>query len=355
MSITTAVLRPVRPADADAVWGLLAPSTDELIGMAALPHSAAAAVRSCDESGETLADLATGSFHIESGSARRLLFLVESVPHPSGGHPPALGLTGITFKRDYPNLAVEVATGADGRGLIMASSSAPWTRTELDSTFVGPGARGRGIGTLVSRGRFLFLHLVASQIPTTVASHLRGRFEADGSAPFWACFGADIAPWPTSTEAEAALARDPGLLDTLAGHRRPLTAEVLASMGPVNAASLPAFHLLLTEGLEPNGMYDPIDGGPTVVAEIGDTRSGRSRRHGRARIGDTGPVDALVSVASIDRFRAVRAGVRFDQGTITVDRPTALALRIEQDALLAAAPLDREGAGPDPTTGEGPR
>lgn len=351
MSSFTAVLRPVRPADADAVWELLAPSADELIGMASLPRSAAAAVSTCEASGETLADLATGSFRIEPGSARRLLFLVEPAPHtpdgapgePAAGPAPALGLTGITFKRDYPNLAVEVATGADGQGLIMASRSEPWTRTELDSTFVGPAARGRGLGTLVSRGRFLFLHLVASQIPTTVASHLRGRFDADGSAPFWGCFGATIAPWPTSTEAEAALAGDPALLDTLAGHRRPLSAEVLASMGPVNAASLPAFHLLLAEGLEPNGMYDPIDGGPTVVAEIGETRSGRLRRHGRARIGETGPIDALVSVAGIDRFRAVRAGIALDQGTITVDTTTAGALRIRPDTLLAAAPLEEDG------------
>lgn len=334
-----AVLRPVRAADAETVWRLLAPSTPELIGMASLPRSPDAAEEVCRESGRTLADLAAGSFGIGPGSSRRLLFLAQQQAEP-GGH--TLGLTGVTFKQDYPNLAVEVSTSRDGQGLVMVSSSAPWTRTELDSTFLAPAARGQGVGTLMSRGRFLFLHLVASQVPTAVASHLRGRFDTDGSAPFWRCFGAHLAPWPTSVEAESALAADPALLDSLAGHRRPVTAEVLDSLGAVNAASLPAYHLLQAEGMRPNGMYDPIDGGPTVVADIGDTASGRLRRHGRARVGRPGPaIDALVSVAGIDRFRALRTEAATDSGeaTITIEGPEAGALAVDHDGLLVAAPL----------------
>ncbi len=343
------VLRPVRSGDADALWNLLAPAADELIGLSSLPGGPEGASRACDQSETTLAALAAGSFRIEEGGLRRLLFVVaETGPGPGPGD--ILGITGVTFKHRYPNLAVEVATSADGHGLVMASSSVPWTRTELDSTFLGAAARGRGLGAVVSRGRFPFLHLVGSQIPPTVASHLRGRFDRDGSAPFWRCFGAHLAPWPTSAEAEAALAREPELLDTLAGHRRPLTAEVLESLGPVNAASLPAFHLLRLEGLDPNGMYDPIDGGPTLVAELADTVSGRRRVHGRARIeGGDGPthdptggpdrVDALVSVAGIDRFRLTRVPVGVGEGTLVIDEPTAEALRVEPDALLAAVPL----------------
>lgn len=330
------ILRPVRSNDADALWNLLAPAADELIGLSSLPHDPAGAAAACADSGATLADLAAGSFRVDEGCSRRLLFLVEQ---PGDDGPEVLGVTGVTYKHHYPNLAVEVATSADGLGLVMASSSAPWTRTELDSTFLGAPARGRGLGTVVSRGRFPFLHLIGSQIPGTVASHLRGRFDPDGSAPFWRCFGAHLAPWPTSTEAEAALARQPDLLDTLAGHRRALTAEVLESLGPVNAASLPAFHLLGLEGLTPNGMYDPIDGGPTLVADLADTVSGRHRIHGRAAIGDPGPTDALVSVAGIDRFRVTRASITAEPGTLGIDQPTASALGVESDALLTAVPL----------------
>ena len=98
------------------------------------------------------------------------------------------------------------------------------------------------------------------------------------------------------------------------------------------------------EGLAPNGMYDPIDGGPTLVSELAATVSGRHRVHGRARIGATGPVDALVSVAGIDRFRVVRTGVELDRQTITIDPPAAAGLGVETDSLLTAVPLAPRGA-----------
>lgn len=343
---TATVLRPVRAADAEAIWALLARSHDDVIGMSSLPSSAETAEAACRSTAQTVANLATGSFTLEPGQAQRVLFVAD---HPAVG---PVGLTGVTFKRDYPNLAIEVVTSGDGLGLMMSSVSARWTRTELDSTFLGQEARGRRLGTLVSRARFLFLHLVASQIPTTVASHLRGRFDPDGSAPFWRCFGAHLVPWQNSVEAERALADDPSRLDRLAGHQRPVTAEVLESLGPVNRASLPAFHLLQAEGMSPNGMFDPIDGGPTLVARLEDTASGRLRVHGRARIATGQPdrppptrLDALVSVVGVDRFRAVRADIEVGEGSIIVTRDTAEALGVGPDALLAAAPLGPETGG----------
>lgn len=355
-SVDPVLLRPARVDDAEAIWELLGPAASEVIGMSSLPGSASAAKQICVDTAETVAALATSSFHLDDGRQRRLLFVACEA---SG---PILGLTGVTFKQAVPNLAVQVTTSQDGEGLIMRSSSVPWTRTELDSSFLGAAARGRRLGTLLSRGRFMFLHLVHSQIPMTVASHLRGRFDPDGSAPFWRCFGAHLAPhWQSSTDAELALMASPERLAELSGHIRPLTAAVLESLGAVNAASLPAFHLLRAEGLRPNGMYDPIDGGPTVVAKLPDTMTGRNRTHGRARLAAAGPTDALVSVATVDRFRVTRTGVTIDEAAaITLDRDVADAVGILPDALLAAAPLasapsvemQRAEPGPDRTEHE---
>jgi arginine/ornithine N-succinyltransferase beta subunit len=191
----------------------------------------------------------------------------------------------------------------------------------------------------------MLLHLVHSQVPTTVASHLRGKFDPDGSAPFWRCFGAHFAPeWKTSTEAEIALIENPHRLQDLADHTLALTAPVLDSLGPVNAASLPAFHMLRAEGLDPNGMYDPIDGGPTLRAELAATVTGTSRTHGRAVIEDpsnlVGAVDALVSVTTVARFRVTRAAVVLSEsGPIGISAETADALNIGEDTLIVAAPL----------------
>ena len=190
----------------------------------------------------------------------------------------------------------------------------------------------------------MFLHQVHRQIPTTIASHLRGSFSADGTAPFWSCFGDHLTDgWADSVEAERALAEDPTRLDSLVGHRRPVTADVLDSLGPVNGASLPAFRLLMREGLRPNGMYDPIDGGPTLVAERERTETGRRRRHGRARVSDDlgdNATLALVAVTSVEGFRAVLAPATFGEDDIAIDPMTAASLRVDTGSLLAAAAME---------------
>jgi arginine N-succinyltransferase len=334
------ILRPAQAADANAVWGLLEPSAEEVIGMSSLPGSPTSAKQACADTAETVAALATDSFVLSEGEQRRLLFVAAETDGS------LLGLTGVTFKMKTPNLAVQVWTSQDGHGLIMRSTSWPWTRTELDSSFLGPAARGRGVGTLLSRGRLMLLHLVRSQIPSTVAAHLRGRFDPDGSAPFWRHFGAHFAPqWETSTEAEIALIEQPTLLHGLADRRLPLTAPVLECLGPVNDASLPAFHVLRAEGLDPTGMYDPIDGGPTLRAELSDTVTGTTRRHGRAVIATAGgtdwseAVDVLISGTTVDRFRVTRARALIDESTITITEDAAAALGVGADTLLVAARL----------------
>jgi arginine N-succinyltransferase len=337
------ILRPAQPGDASAIVGLLAPAVDELVGMGSLPLTIDAADQACEETADTVADLATGSFALADGHKRRVLFVAIDTETQQ-----LLGVTGVTFKQAVPNLGVQVSTSRTGDGLVMSSSSTNWTRTELDSSFLGPHGRGQGLGTLLSRGRFMLLHVVQHQIPNTVASHLRGRFGSDASAPFWKCFGAQIAPqWATSDAAERALAAEPELLTSLAGHVLPLTAEVLDSLGPVNAASLPAFHLLMAEGLTPNGMYDPIDGGPTVTAHLATTATATRRSRGRAAERDghavsNDAVDALVSVGSIDRFRVIRAHVNIDPGPnprIVLGQRDADALGVSADSLVAICPL----------------
>lgn len=339
------ILRPVRPDDAEGIWKILGPSSAELVGMTSLPRSADGAQSACASSNAVLADLAAGTFELSDGELASLLFvLVEATDDQQ-----LFGLSGITFKQAVPNLAVRVVTSRDGLGLDMASSSAPWTRTELNSSFMAPSARGGGLSGLLSRGRLMFLHQVRRQTPSTVASHVRGRFDDDGSAPFWRCFGSHFAPkWENSMAAERALADDPSQLDELIGHRRPVTAEVLDSLGPVNRASLPAFRVLMREGLRPNGMYDPVDGGPTLVAELAATTTGRARTSGRARwCADPGQTDALVAVTSIDEFRVARMFVDVSGAdTVGLTESDGATLGVSPGSLLAVAPIPKPHAPP---------
>ncbi len=335
------VLRPVRPADAARLWDLLESAGDELLGMTSLPSSADAAEEACVRSTSTLGDLAADTFELDDERQASLLFLLVNA-----GDDEPLGVTGITFKQAVPNLAVRVVTSRDGHGLDMASFSSPWTRTELNSSFMAPAARGRGFGTLLSRGRLMFLHQVHRQVPSTVASHVRGRFDDDGSAPFWQCFGHHFAPsWLTSREAERAVAEEPSRLGDLVGHRRPVTADVLDSLGPVNRASLPAFRVLMSEGLRPNGMYDPVDGGPTLVAEVTDTATGRARMRGRVRLLSTdatpdGRRRVFAAITSVDDFRVSIVSAALDEAeTIGLSPEDAATLGVDTGALLAVAEI----------------
>ncbi len=329
------VMRPIRSDDTDAVWGLLERGASETVGMTSLPESRAGADELCLESARTLTELATGEFELPEGERAHMLF--GAFDAVSGA---LLGTSGLTFKNAIPNLGVQVTTSLDGLGLTMRSISAPWTRTELNAIYLGPDGRGRGLGSLISRGRFMFLHLVRSQIPTTIASHLRGRIDDEGLAPFWHSFGAHFVPWSNSTDAEAALAADPSLLDDLADLVLPLTAPDLDSLGLVHASSLPAFRILMKEGLRSNGMYDPIDGGPTVVRDLADTMSSSARVHGPVALTPDGEIDSLIATPSVARFAVVRSGIDIDPaGTIGLDPSKASALGIGAGDLVSALPL----------------
>ncbi|NNE94941.1 MAG: hypothetical protein HKN24_02835 [Acidimicrobiales bacterium] len=331
------IFRPAQPSDVDSIWPLVRDGAHEIVGMTSLPSTRPATVALLDHSAQTLTRLATGEFELARGGQANLL-MVAVQPH-SGE---VVGTSGMTFKKKVPNLAVQVTTSLDGLGLTMRSSSDPWSRTELNSIYVGSAGRGQRLGTLLSRGRFMFLHLVRSQTPTTIAAHIRGLFDDDGVAPFWQSFGAQFVSWGNSIEAEQVLAVGPERLDELADRVLPLTPTDLRSLGVVNAASMAAFRMLIREGLRSNGMYDPIDGGPTVAAELANTTSGRQRVHGPVVVAEAGTVDALVAVPSVARFAAVRTEVSIAaEGDVRLTADVAASLGVTGGDLITVLPLDR--------------
>ena len=337
----SAILRPLRRDDADAFWRLVSENVDDLTGMTSLPHSADSALALATESSEVLVDLAAGRMQLQRGISRSLFFVLVE---PDGR---LIGASGVVFKDRVLNLAVHVRTSDAGTGLVARSSSTPWTRTELNSTFLAPEGRGAGHGTLLSRGRLLFLLIIGSQIPPLLVSHLRGVFDPDGTAPFWRAFGAKFLPeWPTSPDAERALQTDPARIASLSRRVIALTPDLLGSLGPVNSASQPAFYLLRAEDFRPNGMYDPVDGGPTLVRSLGQTASARRRVVGAAFIDESvidesvGSTDALVSTLSVSDFAAMRCGVDVrPDGSIGVNSSTARQLAIDAGSLVSVVPL----------------
>lgn len=331
-----ALFRPVRSGDVASLWELVSGHVDELVGMTSLPTSLSMAEDLVAASRATVVDLAAGRFHLERNESRSVYFVVVD------GDDRVVAVTSIDHKQQVLNLAVHLRTSDDGTRLVVRSSSALWNRTELGSTFVARSARGLGLGTLLSRARFLFLLLAAPQIPSVVAAHLRGVFDDDGTAPFWRHFGARfLSEWPASTDAERALQDDPARIASLSQRTIELSPEVLDCLGPVNNASRPAFHLLLQEGLRPNGMYDPVDGGPTLARPLGRTASAERRQVGTVAAGLRFGRDALVSSVALGDFGAIRSPADVDdEGRVVLEERSIERLGLEPGRLVSAVFLD---------------
>ncbi|MEL7155310.1 MAG: arginine N-succinyltransferase [Actinomycetota bacterium] len=364
------MLRPATADDGEALWALLASTIDELTGMASLPTSAEAAEDRCRTSAATVAALDAGPLTEPPPDAEgRSLPLLFVLAQPGAG--PLLGVTGATVHHGVVNHSVEIATNRHGKGLSLRGRRRRWTCTELNATFLDARARGAGLGTLLSRGRLAFLASVADRIPATIVSHLRGP-ATEGAAPFWHSFGVRVLPeWPTSSVAEARLVSEPDRLDELSAYAMPIDPSVLEVLGSVHEASLPAFRLLHDEGLRPNGMYDPVDGGPTLTGELAGLLTTRRRRPATVIVGDghrarsdspdgpgeeptrlsatgvpasTGkPVDALVTNARINGFGVQRAAIGLsgspDHGVAELPPELAAALGLDTGAACEVIPL----------------
>ncbi len=310
-ALATAALRPIAADDGAALWDLLSRGRADVTGMSSLPSSTAEADERCRAVAETVATLDAGRAATDGdGSSAPLLLALEEADGTM------LGLTGCTIKDGVVNHSVEIGTSREGRGLSVFGRERAWTASELNATYLAREARGRGLGSLLSRGRLAFLVPVAEQVPELLVSHLRGPMGTGSSAPFWTRFGREVLPeWPTSVRAEAGLIEEPERLSELTGHTIDIDPSLLDVVGSVHRLSLPAYRILQAEGFVPNGMYDPIDAGPTVTCDLtGTTTWLRHRRLAVDDDGDGGTTDAIVTNGAVADFRAARIHVRLDDG-----------------------------------------
>ncbi len=285
------VLRPVTHHDLDAVVALLHENRDELVGMTSLSADPGLVAARIDDSVRTVTALGAGHDVLEDGEAHHVLFVLDDGTAP-------LGLTGVAIDGGTPSAQLGVTLDRDGDALVVRCDVTRHARTELESTFLAPRARGRGHGALLSRGRLLWLRLVAGQVPGTVVSYLRGRVDGD-RVPFWEALSARL---------HGRCVEPPDDPTVLAGVSVPLDPELAALLGRLHPATRPAFELLVAEGLRPDGRFDPVDGGPTLSGELRHLATPRAtataRLASRTRLGgDT--TEILLALPDPVAFRAL--------------------------------------------------
>lgn len=282
------VLRPATADDLADIVTLLRSHRHELTGMTSLSTDPALVEARLEDSVATVAALAAGRGVLEPGTAHHVLFVLVDRGR-------VVGLTGVAVDGGTPSVQLRVTLDDAGENLVARCDVTTDPRTELESTFLGRTARGRGLGTLLSRGRFLWLHLVADRVPTTLVSYLRGCITDDG-IPFWESFARHLGDPPPPPPTDRSV---------LIGAAVPLDPELAERLGRLHPASRPAFELLVGEGLHPDGRFDPIDGGPTLSGRLHDTATARHLRWGRVGAAPATPTGGPAARESLDVLAAV--------------------------------------------------
>lgn len=344
------VLRTVREHDVDSIHELLEANRAELTGMISLPQTRSALVERVEHSVHTVARAAHAKLSVAPGrlalrqAADPVLFVLTEGDR-------AIGVTGVTIDggTELSVLRVTLDDAADGLALRLMVERLP--RVELGATFLAPEARGTGAGSLLSKGRLLWLSHLVDQLPERLLSHIRGRIDGRGDSRLWDVFGAPV----FGVNAASALGSASRMgrscyLAPLVGATLPLSLASTVAIGRPHDASLPALRLLAREGLTPNGMFDPFDGGPTIVAWLRDTavvRAATELRVAPTTGRETTP--ALVSRPGITDFGAVSVGVDMDApGCVALDDAARRALGADHGSLVLVSASRGRVAAADP-------
>lgn len=216
--------------------------------------------------------------------------------------------------------------------------------TEIGSLFLLPDYRRDGIGSFLSRSRYLMLAEFPELFSDVVISEIRGVQDGDGESPFYNHLARHFFKMDFK-RADFIHATKGGQFISDLMPRYPVYVKLLdhhaqAVIGVPLAASLPAMNLLEKEGFRYQGYIDVFDAGPTMQAERGALRTVRKSR--RAALAGTGMVTGgaktLVSTTRREDFRVVCTEAEADRHGLTLSAEAAQALGVAPgDALRYVA------------------
>ncbi len=156
--------------------------------------------------------------------------------------------------------------------------------SEIASLFLSQQARGRGLGRLLSLGRFLFIANAPLRFTGSIQAELRGVIRDDGSSPFWDGIGAHFIHMSFS-EAMYCLKNEGRSFISNILPRFPIYIDLLPTdvrdvIGKTHVQTQAALSLLLGEGFHPSDEVDVFDGGPKLTADIHSIRTIKYSRIG---------------------------------------------------------------------------
>lgn len=223
---------------------------------------------------------------------------------------------------------------------------------EVGGLLVDPAMRGRSIGRLMARARYLFIGQHRDWFANRVMAELRGWQDEKGGSPVWEAIGRHFYDMDFhEADRTGAIQGNQFIADL--GPRYPLYVSMLSphaqrALGQPHDDGRPARDMLLEEGFRDEGYVDIFDGGPTLVADIDALRALRLATEGRiSSLVDelaTGN-ELLLSHGHGAQFRAAAGLVEAtapsiigDRLNVTVERRMAKALGASEGDKLCLTP-----------------
>ena len=214
---------------------------------------------------------------------------------------------------------------------------------EVGGLLVDPAVRGRSIGRLMARARYLFIGKHRDWFANRVMAELRGWQDEQGSSPVWEAIGRHFYDMDFhEADRTGAIQGNQFIADL--GPRYPLYVSMLSAaaqraLGQPHDDGRPARDMLLAEGFRDEGYVDIFDGGPTLVADIDSLRAIRRASAGRvahiADVIDDGE-EMLVSFGQGAAFRAAAGPVQAEASAALGEPSDVIIERAMADVLAAS-------------------
>ncbi|ENU24511.1 arginine N-succinyltransferase [Acinetobacter proteolyticus] len=213
--------------------------------------------------------------------------------------------------------------------------------SELCTLFLDPDYRLNKNGKFLSKVRFLFLSAFRQYFEETIVAEMRGFSDENGRSPFWDAVGHKFfdmeftkADYLSGTGKKAFIAelmpRHPLYVDMLPD-------EAKAVIAAVHPNTVPAYNLLIEEGLRYKGYVDIFDAGATLQADIENLRAIRDSHVVMVKVESSDQVTLgdepyIVANDDYENFRAILIFSQPDQNQVILTTEQAHQLHVKEGA-----------------------
>lgn len=219
----------------------------------------------------------------------------------------------------------------EGMLTFLFSNNSP---TELGSLYILPPYRKGGYGKLLSLARLHFIATFPARFKTNLMANMRGYLDETKHSPFWESVGKKAMNITYEEAEELIINHDTQREKLVIQHPFPISSLPKMAqdvIGKVHPNTLPALHLLQSEGFRWKGVIDVIDGGPRLDAVAQEVPLIKNSRLLKVQAVLELPSDTPSCLISNNRldFRACMAPVKQDALGVQLNPETANALQVQ--------------------------